>query len=268
MYMNKELHRGYNAYLNMEEGLGKDVMMDVGMLVLEDGDVFTLEEAEKEVAALMFEGSCTMCWDGECADMTRPNPFDYNPWCLHVCKGTKLTIRAAMHTVIYIQKTTNERTFPNKLYTPEDTDTWARGNAGELMGCIKRDVRTCFDLSNAPYSNMVLGEVVNLPGKWSSYPPHHHPQPEVYLYRYDKEMGFGAGWANGQVYETRHNGLAIITDGMHSQVTAPGYTCCYTWGIRHLPGNPWDKTRIDDEEHLWLLEDDANDHIWHCPTGN
>ena len=75
-------------------------------------------------------------------------------------------------------------------------------------------------------------------------------------------------WGNGEIYETHHNGLAIITDKMHSQVTAPGYSCCYAWGIRHLPGDPWDKTRIDDEEHLWLLEDDANDKIWHCPTGN
>ena len=105
------------------------------------------------------------------------------------------------------------------------------GNKGELMGCIKRDVRTCFDLDNAPYSNMVLGEVVNLPGKWSSYPPHHHPQPECYFYRFDKPMGFGAGWGNGEIYETHHNGLAIITDKMHSQVTAPGYSCCYAWGI-------------------------------------
>ena len=55
---------------------------------------------------------------------------------------------------------------------------------------------------------------------------------------------------------------------MHPQVTAPGYTCCYAWGIRHLPGNPWDKTRIDDTAHLWLTEPDANAHIWHCPTGN
>ena len=100
------------------------------------------------------------------------------------------------------------------MYKPEDTDTWARGNKGELMGCIKRDVRTCFDLDNAPYSNMVLGEVVNLPGKWSSYPPHHHPQPECYFYRFDKPMGFGAGWGNGKIYETHHNGLAIITDKM------------------------------------------------------
>ncbi len=107
------------------------------------------------------------------------------------------------------------------------------------MGCIKRDVRTCFDLDNAPYSNMVLGEVVNLPGKSSSYPSHHHPQPEVYFYRFDRPIGFGAGWANREIYETHHNGLAIITDKMHSKVTAPGYSCCYAWSIRHLPGNPW-----------------------------
>ena len=65
MYMNKELHRGYNEYLRMDEGLGKEVMMDVGMLVLEDGDVYVLEEAEKETAALVFEGACTMSWDAD-----------------------------------------------------------------------------------------------------------------------------------------------------------------------------------------------------------
>jgi 5-deoxy-glucuronate isomerase len=34
----------------------------------------------------------------------------------------------------------------------------------------------------------------------------------------------------------------------------------YIWGIRHLPGNPWEKTRIDDEEHTWLLAD--NPEYW------
>ena len=265
MYMDKQVKRGYNEYIRLDEGIGKDAMMDVALLVMEDGDTWSCEEPEKEVAALVFDGKCTIKWENESYDVDRPNPFDYNPSCLHVCKGVKFEIIAHGPCNIYIQKTLNEKTFPSKMYKPEDTDTWARGNKGELMGCIKRDVRTCFDLDNAPYSNMVLGEVVNLPGKWSSYPPHHHPQPECYFYRFDKPMGFGAGWGNGEIYETHHNGLAIITDKMHSQVTAPGYSCCYAWGIRHLPGNPWDKTRIDDEEHLWLLEDDANDHIWHCP---
>ena len=92
------------------------------------------------------------------------------------------------------------------------------------------------------------------------------PEPPA-VEEHESDINLISG-ANGEIYETHHNGLAIITDKMHSQVTAPGYSCCYAWGIRHLPGNPWDKTRIDDEEHLWLLEDDANDHIWHCPSGN
>lgn len=268
MYLNKEVVRGYNEYIRLEDEKYKDAMMDVALLVMEAGDTYTFDENAKEIAIMPFFGELTLSWNDKTAEVNRPNPFDYNPTCLHVCKGTKVTITAKAECNIYIQKTLNEKEFDAKLYTPDQTHTWARGNAGELMGCIKRDVRTCFDLDNAPYSNMVLGEVVNLPGKWSSYPPHHHPQPEVYFYHYDKPQGFGAGWANDEIYETRHNGLAIITDKMHSQVTAPGYSCCYAWGIRHIDGNPWDKTRIDDTEHLWLLEDDANDHIWHCPTGN
>lgn len=263
MYMDKtDLKRGYNEYLALDKGPGVAGMMDVGLLIMEKGDTFVLKEAAKEVAALMFEGSAKVKFDGKEVQMERPNPFDYNPWCLHIPAGAEATIEATGDATFYIQKTLNDKEFAPKLYTPDDTDTWARGANGELKGCIRRDVRTCFDLDNAPYSNMVLGEVINQPGKWSSYPPHHHPQPEVYFYRYDKPQGFGAGWANGEIYETRHNGMALITDKMHSQVTAPGYSCCYAWGIRHLPNDPWDKTRIDDIEHLWLLEDDANDHIW------
>ena len=63
-------------------------------------------------------------------------------------------------------------------------------------------------LAVALLGNMVLGEVLNHPGKWSSYPPHHHPQPEVYFYRFDYPDGFGAGFANGEIYKTRHNGMS------------------------------------------------------------
>ena len=56
--------------------------------------------------------------------------------------------------------------------------------------------------------------------------------------------------------------MSVITSGFHSQVTAPGYAMCYAWGIRHLDGDPWRKTRIDDPEHAWLWQPDANDHIF------
>ena len=137
------------------------------------------------------------------------------------------------------------------------------GNKGELMGCMRREIKTLFDYESAPYANMVLGEVLNFPGKWSSYPPHHHPQPEVYFHRFDYPDGFGASFANGEIYKSRHNGLTVINHGFHSQAAAPGYAMCYVWGIRHLDGDPWRKTRIDNPEHAWLWKADANDHIFH-----
>lgn len=256
MYIDKEVKRGYNEYIRLDEGIGKDAMMDVGLLVMEDGDTWTCEEAEKEVAVLVFDGKCTVKWDGESYDVDRPNPFDYNPSCLHVCKGTKVEVVAHGPCNIYVQKTLNEKTFPNKMYKPEDTDTWARGNKGELMGCIKRDVRTCFDLDNAPYSNMVLGEVVNLPGKWSSYPPHHHVEPELYYYKFLPEDGYGYGEIDDDVYKLRNNDLTGMPNGAtHSQVAAPGYSMFYLWAIRLQDDK--DIITTTDPQYAWCAEPDA-----------
>lgn len=257
MYIEKKPIHGYNEYLNVDINNGEGSMMDVGLLVMESGDSITISEPRKEVACILFSGDITLKYAGGSREINRPNPFDYSTWCLHMGAGDICTINAHAHCDIYIQKTYNDQPFPAKLYSPEDTDTWRRGADGECGGCTKRDVRTSFDYENAPYSNMVLGEVVNLPGKWSSYPPHSHPQPEVYFYYFDKPQGFGAGWANGEIHELHHCGLLVITEGTHEQVMAPGYPCCYTWGIRHLPGNPWEKTRIDDPIHAWLVDPKA-----------
>ena len=39
MYMDKQVKRGYNAYIRLDEGIGKDAMMDVALLVMEDGEL-------------------------------------------------------------------------------------------------------------------------------------------------------------------------------------------------------------------------------------
>lgn len=121
------------------------------------------------------------------------------------------------------------------MYTPDKVQVEHKGFGGELMGCMSREIKTFFDLDNAPFSKMVLGEVLNLPGKWSSYPPHHHPQPEVYFYRFDYPDGFGAGFANGEIFKTQHNGCAVINHGFHSQTAAPGL--CHVLRLGHpAPG--------------------------------
>ena len=143
MYMDKQVKRGYNEYIRLDEGIGKDAMMDVALLVMEDGDTWSCEEPEKEVAALVFDGKCTIKWENESYDVDRPNPFDYNPSCLHVCKGVKFEIIAHGPCNIYIQKTLNEKTFPSKLIYKSP-----------LISCLVRE--------HSVYGNIWLIPIINI----------------------------------------------------------------------------------------------------------
>ena len=260
-YLTRELKNGYNPYIDAsKDDLG--TQMDVGLLVMEAGDVYAIREEAKETAVLLFSGAVCFQWGAEKLEAGRPDCFHHEAYCLLAPRRTQITLTARAHCELYIQQTPNDRDYAPVMYTPETVQTQHAGAGGELMGCMRREIKTFFDYDNAPFSNMVLGEVLNFPGKWSSYPPHHHPQPEVYFYRFDYPQGFGAGFANGEIYKTGQNGCAVITSGFHSQTAAPGYAMCYAWGIRHLEGDPWLKTRIDDEEHAWLWKPNANDHIF------
>ena len=197
--------------------------------------------------------------------MHRDSLFDENPYCLHVPRNTKVTMKADTAAEVLIQKTDNEKDFAPKFYRPEDVQADIFGG-GVWSGTATRTVRTIFDYSNAPYSNMVNGEVINSPGRWSGYAPHTHPQPEVYTYKFDRPQGFGACFIGDNAFKISHNSWSELSGGnSHPQVTAPGYAMWYSWMIRHLPNNPWNKTRIDDPDHEWLMQPDADEKIW-SPT--
>lgn len=258
-YLQPTIGPGYNPYLTVEGHPATG--MDVGLLVLEEGETFHGGEAGKETVCLLLEGEVLFAWDGESQQASRRNPFLDEATCLHTGPGCSFKLRGLSHCELYLQAVPQDKPFESRLYTPSDVVVQHAGNRGELHGAMRREIKTMFDYESAPWSGMVLGEVLNFPGKWSSYPPHHHPQPEVYFHRFDRLQGFGASFADGEVHVSRNNGLTVITHGFHSQVAAPGYAMCYVWGIRHLEGNPWRKTRIDDPEHAWLWQDDANDRI-------
>ena len=56
MYIDKQVRRGYNAYVSADINNGEDSLMDVGLLVLEPGDTFTFSEPEKEYSWILIEG--------------------------------------------------------------------------------------------------------------------------------------------------------------------------------------------------------------------
>ncbi len=52
MYIEKDCKRGYTEYCRCEDNNGEGSLMDVGVLIMEDGDTYEFHETEKEMAFL------------------------------------------------------------------------------------------------------------------------------------------------------------------------------------------------------------------------
>ena len=235
-----------------------DTMIDFGILKIKAGDVYRVK-TEKETAYLLMHGSAEFRFGGETASAERTSLFHESCPCLHVPAGVEVEIAANSDVELALNATTNPKTFAPKFYRAEDVRSEERGK-GTMQETSTRIVRTIFDKSNAPDSNLVLGEVITFPGKWSSYPPHHHPQPEIYHYRFLPEQGFGVAVLGDEMIKVTHQStVKIIRDEVHPQTAAPGYAMYYLWVIRHLDDDPY-VTPTFLPEHVWVT--DKNAKFW------
>lgn len=236
-------------------GKNADMGMTIFVKRLFAGEVFTVKEKSNETAVLLLSGEVEFLCRDKKMHAARANPFEKKPFALHASRNTEISITAIIDSEFIVQQTDNEREFEPVFYSPENC-LYQEFGKGQWGGCGHRIVSTMFDYDNAPYSNMVLGEVFTQPGKWSSYPPHHHPQPEVYYYCFDKPQGFGACYVGDSVYKSVDSSFCCIHSGeCHQQAAAPGYEMYYVWLIRHIDGDPWYKTtRFVPDEHKWLTE--------------
>jgi len=259
--------RGYTP-LVPRSGPSSDMLMDFGVLKLLPGDEWELASETNEQCLLLAEGGANLTWmvnssggGPQYADVYRPGLFDHCPYCLSVPKKSRIIIHAGEQGAeFYFTSTDNPRHFAAKLFLPGECTSELRGE-GTMRETSTRIVRTCFDDLNHPQSNLVIGEVIGIPGKWSSYPPHHHPQPEIYHYRFLPEQGFGLTVIGDRPYLLKNRDTILIREGeVHPQVTAPGYAMWYLWVIRHLDGKrygPSTGTPVFVEEHKWVMGDES-----------
>jgi 5-deoxy-glucuronate isomerase len=251
---NTAFKNGYNSITEMNKS-HSNMLMDFGILKLSKNQNYESKLLER--ALLLVKGEILLKWSNKETVLKRDSLFDENPSCLHLSCGETVKITGISDdSEIIIAATNNKNKFESKLYTPEECRSEQFG-VGVLNETSNRTVRTIFDYNNAPYAKLVIGEVINHPGRWSSYPPHDHPQPEIYYYKFDREQGFGVSIIEDDAYLIRNNDTCCITPGkVHPQVTAPGYPMWYCWVIRHLDDNPFIDRHFRDE-HKWLLDPNA-----------
>jgi 5-deoxy-glucuronate isomerase len=113
---------------------------------------------------------------------------------------------------------------------------------------------------------LLVGETINPPGNWSSYPPHRHDRhnppeevdlEEVYLFRTNPAGGFGVqlryeldGDRAEETFMVRDNDIAVIRSGFHPVVAASGYELYYLWV---MAGEGRVMMPYLDPAHAWVM---------------
>lgn len=255
-------------------GIGLDIIR------LESGERISWHdepEGTEAMIVVLAGGGTALYWSAgqeRQRSFRRSSLLDERPTAFTFSTGTGWVIRADenLGLELAVVRTENAKEFSAQIIRAEDVSDEERGQ-GLAGGTMHRKVRAVFGDPLAPVvipeSELIVGEVVTFPGRWSSYPPHGHPHPEMYYYRFP-EGGFGVSVlgdgaqpdaATGRI--VRDGDVEQILDGFgHAQTAAPGYPMWYLWVVRHLPGNRYEGNPPFSfyEAHEWVNDPDAE--IW------
>lgn len=240
---------GYNP---ITEETNKSFPLDFGIHTLLEGESIEYI-SEKESAWILMDGRALIQWENQSQLVERTSLFEDDPTCLVLSQNSTLKIKAlGPKTEWAVVATKNSRKVTSRFFSPQEVRPEQRGK-GLAQGACERNVRLIFDKTIKEDSNLVVGEVVNYPGKWSSYPPHHHSQPELYHYRFTEPQGYGHSEVGDEVFKVKNYDTVKINGGLdHAQAAAPGYGMYYLWVVKHIEGNPYLGFQFSDE-HKWIL---------------
>ncbi len=254
---------GENPIVSEDETVDP-VLFDFGIHRLRAGER-RQESPPKESVFVLFGGEAKVTFDGAAHGVRRASLFDEPPSALHVSAGTDIVIESITESEWAVARVRNGSTFEPRLFLPHMLAPEFRGK-GLVQDMSLRNVRLIFDWHERPDSKLVVGEVVNYAGRWSSYPPHHHAQPELYHYRFSEAQGYGHAELGEHVFKVRpHDTVKIMGGEDHAQVSAPGYGMYYLWIVRHLDESPYRGFEFA-PEHRWLL--DPKNQGWRPKDGD
>ena len=259
-HFRKDIVEGYTRLVGPGEG-GLQYL-EVGILRLPPGGSHCSTAQGSEVALIMFSGRATVeagdrRWGGLGG---RSDVFEAPGDSVYVPLGATYTVTAESDLEVGVCKAkTGFRGEPQAVRAAELETGW-RGRRN-----FERHIRNIM-LDNIQAGRLLVGETINPPGNWSSFPPHKHDQvipgvetklEEVYLYKLVPEQGFGLQRVYSvegdldQAFVLQSNDVVAFPRGYHPVVAAPGYKLYYLWA---LAGEERRMQPHDDPDHEWVGE--------------
>ena len=224
----------------------------------------TLTFPDREAVILLLQGAATVRGGELSGDMgPRGSVFDDLPWAVYIPPGVALDVRvheSMLAAVATAPATAHKRV---QLISPSHMSERVVG-----ANNWTRKVRSVVDQRVS--ERLLVGETVNPPGNWSSYPPHKHdrltdsgelPMEEVYYYTVRPDSGFGLQLIYSapddpesldQIYRVRGGDVVLLPRGYHPVVAAAGYELHYVWAIAgpRVASGAWS----DDPAHAWIRQ--------------
>lgn len=229
----RELKEGYNEIVPQ----GEMKFTEFGVLKLSKGKEYEIVEESKESAFILLTGQVVFEVDGKSYETgIRKDLFNTSAWALYLPKGIEMRVKALADSEIAVAKAPSTKEGNAVFITPDMVKVKSVGEWN-----WRRDVKDIID-SSIPSEHLVIGETVNPPGNWSSWPPHKHDvndypneidMEEVYYFKINPPTGFGVQ----RIYDEDFNEIYVVEDGdtvlikkgYHPVAATPGHQVYYLW---------------------------------------
>jgi 5-deoxy-glucuronate isomerase len=253
---------GYQNLVGDDNGYTK--FLRFGIIKLQAGQTHTTKTEGYEAVGVILTGTASISVEGERWEHLggRTSVFEGNPTSVYIPAFSDYTIEAETDVEIALCIAVTEEKLNPFVVSPDEVQVAQRGEKN-----WKRTIRDILTTSGeGRVSTIVVGETINDPGHWSSYPPHKHDgefapdEPnfeEIYHYRVEPEGGFGVQlhYTKSQdideAHTVRNGDTYVIERGYHPMAAAGEHSLYYLWVMAGDTGrklNPY-----IDPDFTWLL---------------
>ena len=268
LYRAGPLQNGYNPIV--DSGNSDLRLLEFGRIRLEKTQEFRTSTEEREACLAFLSGTGEVDINGANFESAaygaigdRKSVFHGNPCMVYAPRKAELHVKAVsreLHAAL--------------LTAPARRDTRPFVVMGDQLervsfGTSNWRREACIALGDEKdVDRLLVGETYNMPGSWSSYPPHKHdeskepneePYEEIYFFMMDPEDGFGmqriytgkgAAHPIDEALVVQNGDTVVIPRGYHPVVAGAGYRLYYLWALagEERRFGSWS----DDPRHTWI----------------